>query len=88
MRNRRIPAFAGVRPDTGESMIFPTARGRLSAALGRLDRLASGANFLLGHNLIAFDLPHLRAANPGLRLLRLPAVDTLMLNPLAFRRNP
>ena len=88
VRNRRIRAFAGVRPDTGESMVFPAVRGRLSAALGRLDRLASGANFLLGHNLIAFDLPHLRAANHGLRLLRLPAVDTLMLNPLAFPRNP
>ena len=40
------------------------------------------------HNLIDFDLPHLQAANPGLRLLRLPAVDTLRLNPLAFPRNP
>ena len=43
---------------------------------------------LLGHNLIAFDLPHLRAANPRLRLLDLLAVDTLRLNPLAFPRNP
>ena len=47
-----------------------------------------GAGFILGHNLIHFDLPHLRAASPGLRLLELPAVDTLMLNPLAFPRNP
>ena len=45
-------------------------------------------DFLLGHNLIDFDLPHLRAANPDLRLLQLPAVDTLRLNPLAFPRNP
>ena len=42
----------------------------------------------LGHNLIDFDLPHLQAANPRLRLLQLPAVDTLRLNPLAFPRNP
>ena len=87
-RSRRIRAFAGVRPDTGESMVYPAARGGLAAALGRLDRLASGADFLLGHNLIAFDLPHLRAANPGLKLLRMAAIDTLMLNPLAFPRNP
>ena len=43
---------------------------------------------MLGHNLIAFDLPHLAVANPALRLLRLPAVDTLWLNPLAFPRHP
>ena len=48
----------------------------------------TAADFVLGHNLIDFDLPHLRAADPGLRLLDLPAVDTLRLNPLAFPRNP
>jgi len=60
----------------------------LNRALARLDELADGSALVLGHNLIAFDLPHLRAANPKLRLLRLPAVDTLRLNPLAFPRNP
>ena len=60
----------------------------MAAALAKLDDLADGADFLLGHNLIDFDLPHLRAANPSLRLLRLPAVDTLRLSPLAFPRNP
>ena len=62
--------------------------GNLKAALAKLDALADGAAFLLGHNLIAFDLEHLKAAEPGLRLLRVPAVDTLRLNPLAFPRNP
>ena len=87
-RDGRIRALAGVRPDVGESVIFPAARNGLAAALSRLDHLAEGADFLLGHNLIAFDLPHLRAENPRLRLLRLPVVDTLRLNPLAFPRNP
>ena len=84
----RIHKFAGVRPDTGRSFSFPTSRTSLASALARLDDLAAGVSFLLGHNLIAFDLPHLRAASPGLKLLRLPAVDTLRLNPLAFPRNP
>ena len=66
----------------------PALTATLSQALARLDDLADGADFLLGHNLIDFDLPHLRAANPNLRLLQLPAVDTLRLNPLAFPRNP
>ncbi len=88
VRNRRIHAFAGVRPDTGQSLIFSAAGDGLAAALGKLDDLSDGADFLLGHNLIDFDVPHLQAVNPGLRLLRLPAVDTLRLNPLAFPRNP
>ena len=88
VRDRRIHAFAGVRPDTGQSLIFPMAGDDLAAALAKLEELADGADFLLGHNLIDFDLPHLQAVNPNLRLLRLPAVDTLRLNPLAFPRNP
>ena len=88
VEDKRIRAFAGVRPDTGERVTFPAGRLSFNAALAKLDALAKGAEFLLGHNLIAFDLPHLRAANPNLQLLRLPAVDTLMLNPLAYPRNP
>ena len=60
----------------------------MASALVQLDAYAEGASYVLGHNLIAFDLPHLRAANPSLRLLRLPSIDTLRLNPLAFPRNP
>ncbi len=88
VQDRRIHKFAGVRPVTGQSLIFPAAGARLDAALAKLDDLADSAEFLLGHNLIEFDLPHLQAANPRLRLLKLPAVDTLRLNPLAFPRNP
>ena len=84
----RIHAFAGVLSDTGQSLVFPGAGGGLVQALAGLDGLADDADFLLGHNLIDFDLPHLRAVNSGLRLLQLPAVDTLRLNPLAFPRNP
>ena len=88
-RDDRIFRFAAVRPDTGQTFVYPDdGGGGLNAALVDLDDLADGADFLLGHNLIAFDLPYLQAANPRLRLLRRPAVDTLRLNPLAFPRNP
>ena len=87
-QDRRIHKFAAVRLDAGRSMLFPAVGGDLNAALAKLDAFADGAHFLLGHNLIDFDLPHLQAANPRLRLLRLPVVDTLRLNPLAFPRNP
>ena len=83
-----IHALAGVRPDTGQTILHRSSQSELAEALRRLDDLSEGAEFLLGHNLIHFDLPYLRAANPDLRLLKLPAIDTLMLNPLAFPRNP
>ena len=88
VRDSRIRSFAGVRPDTGQSLTFPIPRRGLAWALNDLDDLADGADFLLGHNIISFDLPYLRTTNSDLRLLRLPVVDTLRLNPLAFPRNP
>ena len=88
-RDERIFKFAAVRPDTGRAFVYPDdCGGGLNTALAKLDDLADGADFLLGHNLIDFDLSHLQAANARLRLLRRPAVDTLWLNPLAFPRNP
>ena len=77
-----------MRTDTHDRLAFPEGGMSLESALNRLDKLADGADFVIGHNLVAFDLPHLRAAKPDLRLLDLPAVDTLLLSPLAFPRNP
>ena len=82
----RIHAFGAIRADTGACVVH--SGGRLADALARLDDLADGASFVLGHNLIAFDLPHLAAAKQDLRLLKQPAVDTLRLSPLAFPRHP
>ena len=84
----RMHAFAGVRPDTGVSFAYPSRGLGLHGALAELDDLANGADFVLGHNFIEFDMRHLQAANPDLRLLEMPVVDTLWLNPLAFPRNP
>ena len=84
-KDGRIHAFAAVR-EGAPPLIHRS--GGLASALARLDDFAEGATYVLGHNLIAFDLPHLQAAKPGLRLLRLPPIDTLRLNPLAFPRNP
>ena len=84
--DRRIRAFAALRPDTGGRLVY--RGGDPAEAMAKLEELAGGAAFLLGHNLIVFDLPHLAAASANLRLMNLPAVDTLWLNPLAFPRNP
>ncbi len=84
----RIHAFAAILGD-GKSLTRGGLRARqVAEALGELDEFADGADCLLGHNLIAFDIPHLRAAAPDLGLLNLPALDTLLLSPLAFPANP
>ncbi len=82
----RIHSFAAVRCENGESFTF--SGGNLQSALKGLDQIVEGAEYLLGHNLIEFDAIHLAAADPDLRLLKLPRVDTLRLNPLCFPRNP
>ena len=75
LRSGRIRQLAALRGDSGESLRFDG--GDLAGALGRLDALADGCRFVLGHNFIHFDRPHLAAAQPGLRLLALPVIDTL-----------
>ena len=81
-----IRSFAAVRADTGRSFCF--RKGGLETALSQLDKFAAGAGYLLGHNIISHDIPHLVAAKPDLTLLNLPVLDTLRLSPLAFPRNP
>lgn len=85
-KDNHLLAIAAYRPDTQDSLHFkgtPTPQ-----QWQRLEALADTAEFLVGHNLIAFDAPHLQALNPGFTALLLPQVDTLMLNPLAYPRNP
>jgi ATP-dependent DNA helicase RecQ len=83
----RLFAFAAVRPDDDQSFVFK--RGRLDEALVGLDQFARDADFLLGHNIIRFDLPHLAASSGGrAEMLAKPPIDTLWLNPLAFPKNP
>src|SRR5690606_12689640 len=84
--DHRIHQLGAVRGDSRKTLSF--TKGDLDAALNQLDSLADDAAFLLGHNLVEFDLQHLKAARADLRLHQKPAVDTLRLNPLAFPRNP
>ena len=88
IKDQRIHAFAALRPDSSEALVYPDRHLSLTAALAKLEDMAQGVDFILGHNIIAFDLPHLAAAQPDLKMLKSPAVDTLRLSPLAFPRNP
>ena len=83
-----IHAFAAVYPD-GTALTRSGLRNtNIRAALSELDDFARPAEVILGHNLILFDAPHLRAVAPQLALLQKPVLDTLWLSPLAFPRHP
>ena len=82
----RIYSFAAVRRVTSGTCSY--RGGDLAKALLALDAYSSGADFVLGHNVIRHDLPCLQEANAGLQILTKPPIDTLWLNPLAFPRNP
>ena len=84
--SNRLLALAAVRMDTGESLVR-TGEDPVRA-LRELDVWCEGAPYLVGHNVLDFDRLALEAFDPRLKLLQLPVIDTLRLNPLAFPRNP
>ena len=88
VKDGALRALAACRPDTNQQPSLSEPEAGRPGGLAQLDDMSQGSLFLLGHNIIAFDLPRLAALDPGLNLLELPAVDTLRLNPLAFPRNP
>ena len=84
----RMTALAAWRPDNDDELHFQDDNAWRPESLHRVDRMSQNASFILGHNIIKFDIPHLRAISPSLELLKLPAVDTLWLNPLAYPKRP
>jgi ATP-dependent DNA helicase RecQ len=76
----------------GERSFLWRGGSPLADALAGLDRFGAGAAFVLGHNLLGHDLPVLEdwCGKTGVRpaLLALPAIDTLVLSPLAFPEIP
>ncbi len=60
----------------------------IQKVLAEFDAFAADATYLLGHNILEHDLPVCRAISPQLKFLQKPAVDTLLLSPLAFPENP
>ena len=82
----RLLSLAACRSD--RDGCFVHRGGNLRTALDGMRAYCDGAEVLVGHNIIDHDLPHLAEAAGDTDLLRLPVVDTLRLNPLAFPRNP
>ena len=62
--------------------------GNLDRSLDRLEAFCKTADFIVGHNILGHDIPHLVANRAQLANLHAAPIDTLWLNPLAFPRNP
>jgi ATP-dependent DNA helicase RecQ len=84
----RIFMIGAVRSDDARSLSFNVRRASERDIEQKLDQLAVGAKWLVGHNFRRHDLPALRAQYPGLKALKLPIIDTLELSAIAFPNNP
>ena len=84
-----IRAIAGVFGDA-ERVISTVGRSARDTrwAIRQVDLVGREACFVVGHNIVDYDLPIIRRHFPGARLLSLPAVDTLFLSPLASPQRP
>lgn len=69
---------------------YRTRPGRLVSrqVLEEFDAFGQEADYILGHNIISHDIPHLMQAVPALAVLQKQAIDTLYLSPLAYPANP
>ena len=82
----KIFAVAAVTHDP--SIRDLTVTSEVETAWTRLDEFCRGFDYVIGHNILRHDLPHLAAASPRFHSLAEAPIDTLWLNPLAFPRNP
>ena len=83
-----IGAIGAIRTDRPATFTWRGGSGELRAALAALDEFADGASCLVGHNIIEHDLELLSSQASNLKLLGLPAIDTLYLSPMAYPENP
>ncbi|ASK28059.1 recombinase RecQ [Neisseria chenwenguii] len=78
------------RPDLDQGFESGLLRSHrdFQTALNAIGHLTDGAEYLMGHNILAHDLRYLTEAAPELPWLALTVIDTLRLSPLAFPQNP
>jgi len=72
----------------GETEPLVAGKANAGQAFDKLESALKSTDYLIGHNILRHDLPHILATRPGLAQLAGRAIDTLWLNPLAFPRNP
>ena len=86
--SENIHAIGAIRTDRSKTFTWRGDSNGLPAAVAALDEFSAGASYLVGHNIIEHDLVLLARHSSHPKLLRLAAVDTLYLSPLAFPETP
>jgi ATP-dependent DNA helicase RecQ len=90
--NRVMEIGAARRVDSDDastsSETLYLSSSQIPTELHLLDAFCGSSKILVGHNIIEFDLQHLVALAPRLSIHNMPVIDTLLLNPLAFPKNP
>ncbi len=71
-----------------QESFYKKGTSKLAQALQQLAQFATQADYILGHNLAAHDIPILKTHAPHAVWLQKPLIDTLFLSPLAFPQNP
>jgi ATP-dependent DNA helicase RecQ len=69
-------------------VVQATAGASVGKTLLQVNDLSSGADFVLGHNLLGHDFPVLRTTYPHLAALSKPVIDTLYLSPNSTTLRP
>ena len=73
----------------GESIFrTPVGRSVSQSVLEEFNEFGRSAEYIIGHNILAHDIPKLQELAPDLAVLAKPAIDTLYLSPLAYPANP
>ena len=72
----------------GEEKLKTDDAASSDAAVRQLSAFGEGAEFVVGHNIVAHDRRFVERYSPGSALLDLPLVDTLYLAPLAKPQRP
>lgn len=84
--DERLLAVGACRP--GREAFRRDKVGEPLVWLKEMAELADGAEYILGHNIIAHDLKWIERHDPTNPILQLKAIDTLVLAPLAFPQHP
>lgn len=71
-----------------EKPLYARTDHTIQQVLKKVRRWARDARFLAGHNLLWHDLPMLESAGLFAGLEEVPVVDSLVVSPLAFPKNP
>ncbi len=71
-----------------KSFTVPAGKPINETVLQEFNEFGEEAEYLLGHNVLAHDIPRLQELAPDLNILAKPAIDTLYLSPLAYPANP